>query len=279
MKDAAFLQRKFGIQHLKFVILSPVIQLSVVIITFNEERNIGRCLDAVKDIADDIVVVDSFSTDRTETICREKGARFVQHVFEGHIEQKNWAITQAKFPHVLSLDADEAPDDELKKAILAAKTNWTHDGYSMNRLTNYCGQWIRHCGWYPDVKLRLWNSRKGRWGGVNPHDKYELTEKGATEKHLPGNILHYSYYTVDEHYKQADKFAGIAAKAMFAKGKTISVPMIWVKTVAKFIRNYFIMLGFLDGGKGYTICRITARETYRKYNMLRDMHRQKSSAS
>lgn len=254
-----------------------MVQLSVVIITFNEERNIGRCLDAVKAFADDIVVVDSFSTDRTEAICLEKGARFIRHAFEGHIQQKNWAITQAKHPYVLSLDADEAPDEVLTRAILETKNNWTHDGYSMNRLTNYCGQWIRHCGWYPDTKLRLWDSRKGRWGGVNPHDKYELTAAGATEKKLPGNLLHYSYYTVEEHYRQADKFARIAAKAMFEQGKTIRPPMILVKTVAKFLRNYIFRLGFLDGANGWTICRITALETRQKYRLLREMNKNRPS--
>src|SRR6187551_311049 len=134
------------------------IQLSVVIITFNEERNIARCLDSVREIADDVVVVDSFSTDKTEAICREKGARFVQHKFEGHIEQKNYAVTQAKFPYILSLDADEAPDEKLIASIKKVKADWIADGYSMNRLTNYCGKWIHHCGWYPDVKLRLWDS-------------------------------------------------------------------------------------------------------------------------
>ena len=121
--------------------------LSVVIITFNEERNIGRCLDSVKDIADDVVVVDSFSTDRTKEICTEKGARFVTHEFPGHIEQKNWAITQAKYSFVLSLDADEALSDDLKQSIIAVKKEKLFDAYSMNRLTNYCGKWIHHCGW------------------------------------------------------------------------------------------------------------------------------------
>src|ERR1035437_3751774 len=132
-----------------------MIQLSVVIITYNEEYNIARCLESVKTIADDIVVIDSFSTDKTKEICESAGVRFVQHKFEGHIEQKNWAITQAKFPHILSLDADEALDGTLIKSILEVKNNWKYDGYYMNRLTNYCGKWIYHCGWYPDRKLRL----------------------------------------------------------------------------------------------------------------------------
>src|SRR5436190_10289340 len=126
--------------------------LSVVVITFNEERNIGRCLASVAAVADDIVVVDSFSTDRTEAIAREHGARFVQHAFEGHIEQKNWAVTQAAHPFILSLDADEAVDDRLLDSIRRGKDQ-NADGYTMNRLTNYCGTWIRHGGWYPDRKL------------------------------------------------------------------------------------------------------------------------------
>lgn len=251
--------------------MSEPVKLSVVIITFNEERNIGRCLDAVQDIADDIVVLDSFSTDRTQEICKAKGARFFQHTFDGHIEQKNRAITHALYPYVLSLDADEAPSETLKQSILAAKKNWQYDGYSMNRLTNYCGQWIKHCGWYPDTKLRLWDSRKGKWGGVNPHDKYELTDQSATTAHLVGDLLHYSYYTVEEHYRQADKFSTIAAKALFEKGKTSSLFLAAIKTGAKFIRNYIIKLGFLDGYYGFVICRISAGETWQKYTKLHQL--------
>ena len=247
------------------------IQLSVVIITFNEERNIARCLDAVHEIADDVIVLDSFSTDKTEAICKEKGVRFIQHQFDGHIEQKNRAITHAKYPHILSLDADEAPDQELIEAIKRVKADWTHDGYEMNRLTNYCGKWIRHCGWYPDTKLRLWDSRKGKWGGINPHDKYELNNTDSKILHLPGNILHYSYYTIEEHYKQADKFSSIAAKALFEKGKNSNSLHALLKSWAKFFRNYFLKSGFLDGKYGFVICKITAYETRLKYSKLSEM--------
>ena len=149
-------------------------KLSVVIITFNEERNIGRCIESVREVADEIVVVDSFSTDKTRAICEKHGVNFIEHAFDGHIQQKNFAITQAKFPHQLSLDADEALSEDLKTEILKIKNDWRYDSYRMNRLTNYCGKWIHHCGWYPDTKLRLYDSTKGVWGGVNPHDKFEL---------------------------------------------------------------------------------------------------------
>jgi len=158
-------------------------QLSVVIITYNEENNIGRCIDSILPIADDVVVIDSYSTDKTEEIVLTKSCRFIQHTFEGHIEQKNWAISQAKYKHILSLDADEALSPELQKEISSVKENWTKDGYYFNRLTNYCGKWIKHSGWYPDQKLRLWDSNKGSWGGTNPHDRYEL-QQGSSQNFL-----------------------------------------------------------------------------------------------
>jgi len=245
-------------------------QLSIVIITFNEERNIGRCLDTVQEIADDIVVVDSFSTDKTEDICRSKGARFVQNKFEGHIEQKNFAITQAKFPHILSLDADEALSEDLQDSILMVKSEWKCDGYYMNRLTNYCGKWIRHCGWYPDRKLRLWDSRKGKWGGINPHDKFELME-GVKISNLNGNLLHYSFYSIKDHIEQVNKFTDISSNALFVKGQKSGWRKIIFSPIAKFVRNYFFKLGFLDGYYGFIICIISAHATFLKYVKLRTL--------
>lgn len=250
-----------------------MVQLSVVIITYNEEKNIGRCVDSVIDIADDVVVVDSFSTDRTEEIVKAKGARFIQHKFEGHIEQKNWAITQAKYPYILSLDADEAPDEKLKQSILKVKRDWTHDGYTMNRLTNYCGQWIRHTGWYPDTKLRLFDSRKGAWAGHNPHDKYEMTAPGATVKHLNGDLLHYSYYSIEEHKAQQRKFADISAKAYYKAGIKPGFTKLYLSPLSRFFRNYILKLGFLDGMNGLRISLIETRATYEKYWKLKELYR------
>lgn len=247
-------------------------ELSVVIITRNEERNIGRCLDALAGVADDIVVVDSFSTDRTADICRAKGARFVQHPFGGHIEQKNYALAQAQYPHVLALDADEAPDEPLRQSILAAKSDWRHDAWTMNRRTNYCGRWIGHSGWYPDRKLRLFDRRLGHWGGVNPHDRVVM-QPGCSEGYLTGDLLHYSYYTVQEHYDRARRYADIAARAMYGQGRRGSWLQVVFSPVAKFIRNYLLRRGFLDGRAGWTICRIAALETYWKYRELLRLRR------
>ena len=246
-------------------------ELSVVIITYNEEANIGRCLKSVQAVADDVVVVDSFSTDKTKQIVATHGARFVEHAFEGHIEQKNWAITQAKYPWVLSLDADEALDETLTAAILRIKQDPQADGYSMNRLTNYCGQWIKHGGWYPDVKLRLWNSQKGAWGGENPHDKY-IMSPGSSTKHLKGNILHYSFYTEVEHDAQITAFTSIAAKALYAKGKRVGPLRPWIAGAAKFMRDFVLRAGFLDGKAGYTIARKSALAKFLKYALLRRLN-------
>lgn len=256
-----------------------MIPISAVIITFNEERNIARCLESLKDIVDDIVVVDSFSKDKTKEICESYGVRFVEHIFEGHIEQKNWAITQAKYPHILSLDADEALDETLKKTILEVKNNWQAEGYSMNRLTNYCGHWVHHCGWYPDTKLRLWDSRKGSWGGTNPHDKFELYDENSKIIHLKGDILHYSYYSLSDHYKQVEYFTTILAKAQYEKGKKAPLITLILSPVVKFIKDFFIKKGFLDGRIGFRICRISAFATYTKYKKLRTLIHTKGELS
>ncbi len=253
-------------------------KLSVVIITYNEERNIGRCLESVKDIADEIVIVDSFSTDGTEKICREFGARFIQHAFEGHIEQKNWAITQARYPHILSLDADELLSDRLKRSIRHAKENWDSDGYYFNRLTNYCGKWIRHSSWYPSRKLRLWDSRKGQWGGMNPHDHFIL-EKGASRKFLKGDLLHFSYYSIYQHIEQINRFSDIAAKSYFSAGKKASWFNIIFHPVWRMFRDYIIKFGILDGFFGLVISLNSSHETFLKYSKLRKLHRDAARAA
>jgi len=244
------------------------VKVSAVIITFNEERNIGRCLDSLQGVADEIIVVDSFSKDATQNIALSKGATFIEHAFPGHIEQKNYAISKAKYPHILSLDADEALDDHLREAIKNLKENWQYDGYYLNRLTNYCGKWIRHGLWYPDRKLRLWDSRKGTWGGQNPHDTFIL-EPGTKTAQLPGHLLHYSIYTFEEHLKQIKKFTDISSAAAYKNGKRSSLLKIIVSPSLKFVRAYIFKLGFLDGKEGWMIARWSAYATYLKYTKLK----------
>ncbi len=247
-------------------------RISVVIITLNEEKNIERCIKSAQEIADEIVVVDSFSTDRTEEICEQYHVKFVKHKFEGYIEQKNWAVTQASNTHILSLDADEALSDELRNSIKEVKDNWNYDGYYFNRLTEYCGKQIRHCGWYPDRKLRLWDSRKGSWQGENPHDKFEL-QHGASKNILHGDLLHYSFYTIDQHLDQINKFSTIKANGLFKKGRKNNYLIMTLNPFFKFFKSYILKLGFLDGYYGYVICRNSAYSTFLKYAKLRMLYK------
>lgn len=250
------------------------VNLSVVIITFNEEKNINRCIDSVKEVADEIVIVDSFSSDRTKEICLEKGVSFFEQKFLGHIEQKNFAITKCTNNIVLSLDADEALDKDAILEISKIKENWDADGYLLNRLTSYCGKWIKHCGWYPDKKLRIWDTTKGSWGGVNPHDRYILQE-GSSTKSLNGKILHYSFHSISQHLQQINFFTDISSQAAYEKGQRASYFDLLIKPVVKFYRDYLLHLGFLDGYYGFVICVNSAHAKFLKYTKLRELQKQK----
>lgn len=243
-------------------------EISVVIVTLNEELGIERCLLSVKEIAGETVVVDSFSTDRTEEICIRYGARFSRHPFEGYVEQKSYAITQASNEYILLIDADEALSDELRASILAVKKNWTHDGYNFNRLNSYCGRWIRHSGWYPDRKIRLFDRRKATVKGKNPHDEIVMAN-GSTMKFLNGDLLHYTYHTVEDHIHQINRFTEIQARDNFEKGTKVGYLSIFFSPAYKFIRHYFFRLGFLDGYYGFLICRNSAYSTFLKHAKLK----------
>lgn len=244
-------------------------KLSAVIITLNEERNLARCLTSLQGLADEIIVVDSFSSDQTEEIALRFGAKFILNKFEGHIQQKNFALLQARGEWILSLDADEALDNCLRESIKGVLNRQDQkSGYTMNRLTNYCGKWIRHCGWYPDTKLRLIRNGTAEWRGVNPHDKLELMDS-LISGHLQGDILHYSYYSKEDHYKQIEYFGGIAANEMFARNKKVSLAFSTIKMTAQFFKSYILRLGFLDGVAGWNVSIRSAFATYRKYAMLR----------
>lgn len=231
----------------------------------------------MKDIADEIVVVDSFSTDATKTICLAYGVCFIQHAFEGYIEQKNFALAQAVNQHVLSLDADEAIDDTLKQNILAEKQNgFPHNNYQMNRSNYFCGRWIRHGSWYPDKKVRLINTQNARWGGINPHDKI-LLPPGVTAKWLAGDILHYTYYTLEELVAQTNRFTTIQAQAMFIAGRKAGYIKLCLSPLVAFITGFFIKGGFLDGYDGFIIARSVAYSTMLKYAKL--MHLWRNAAN
>ncbi|MBL0105555.1 MAG: glycosyltransferase family 2 protein [Bacteroidetes bacterium] len=244
-----------------------MVKLSVVIITYNEERNLGRCLASIKDIADEILIVDSGSTDRTQEIGRNFGARIIERPFDGYYQQKNFANDQASNEHILSLDADEELSPELKASMIEVLNNWTKDGYSFNRLTSFCGAWIHYCGWYPDRKIRLFKKGRAEWSHQNPHEKLELKDPKSHAK-LSGDLLHYSFYSVEEYRKQQEKYATMWAKNAYANGRRANAFQLWYKPVFKFFRDYILLAGFLDGVNGLIICRLAAGASYLKYRTL-----------
>ncbi len=252
-----------------------MIAISVAIITFNEEKNIARCLDSLKGIADEIVVVDSLSTDKTKAICVQYGVKWIEQAFLGYVEQKNFALSHTTHHWVLSLDADEALSEKLQQEILQLKkTAPTADAYEMPRLTNYIGQWIRHTDWYPDYKTRLFNKQKVSWGGKNNHGTiHELIvfDKDTLLKKLQGNILHYSYYSTQQHLAQINKFTDIMAKEAVARHKKVPLYKLFVNPLWKFIYSYFLRLGILDGYKGFLVCAISAFATFVKYVKIREL--------
>jgi glycosyltransferase involved in cell wall biosynthesis len=244
-------------------------KISVTIITYNEAKNIARCLQSVHDIADEVIVVDSYSTDQTVSIAQSLGAKVFSHAFLGHIEQKNLAISHAQFDYILSLDADEALDTTLIEEIKGIKKS-AHPAmaYIGNRYNNYCGQWINHGAWKSDKKVRFFHKQIGKWGGINPHDKIVLAESVQPET-LRGQILHWSYYSIAEHKGRIEKYAHIAAKAYQLQGKTSSWVKIIMSPAFRFFRDYFFKLGFLDGKHGFIIAMLTAKEVYLKYKLLK----------
>lgn len=250
------------------------IRISAVIITHNEEMNIERCLRSLLDVADEILVIDSYSEDNTEKICKYYDVRFEQHPFEGHVEQKNYAMSLASYDYILSLDGDEALSDELRKSILLVKENWQSDAYSFNRLNNYGGSWIKHCGWYPDRKIRLWDRRKGKWGGYNPHDKV-IMEKEVRKSFLNGDLLHYSFNSMAEHVAQLNYFSDITARGYYMEGRRAGFFHVVVNPLFTFFRSFILQRGFLDGFNGFVICTLMAYGNFLKYAKLRMLRKKK----
>ncbi len=246
-------------------------KLSAVIITLNEERNIERCLKSLQDLVDDIVVVDSFSTDATQQICEKYKAKFVQCKWLGYSDTKNFANSLAKNDWILSLDADEALSDELKQSITDALLQKEMKPYRINRMINYCGTWIKHGAWYPDYKLRIFHRDKCKWVGYI-HETIAGIDNDYREV-LEGDCYHYSYYTVEEHLKQTEKFARMRAEEMFHENKKASILKMIFAPRFRFFRDYFLKKGFLDGKAGYRIARISAKAVYLKYYYLRDFYK------
>ena len=241
-------------------------KITATIITLNEERNIARAIESLR-CCDEILILDSYSTDQTVAIAVSRGAIVKQETFKGFIQKKNKAVELASHHFVLSLDADEVLDPVLSRSIQQAKENYTHLAYRMNRCSNYCGKFIRHGSWYPDVKIRLFDRRIAHWGGTNPHDKVVLQENIQVE-HLKGDILHYSYHTVSEHVIQNNKLSTLAAESLFSNGKKTNLLNIIFRPWWAFLVSYIFRAGFLDGLFGFVIAIQIAHMTFLKHLKL-----------
>ncbi len=243
--------------------------ISAVIITKNEEKNIERCLLSLKSVVDEIIVVDSFSTDQTEQICKRYQVLFIKRAFTDYASSKNFGNSYAQYPYILSLDADEALSDELRSNILEEKKDFKHIGYFFNRKTNYCGQWVNYCGWYPDPKLRLWQKTKGEWEG-KIHEKVVLQDHNIGQ--LKGDILHYSYTSIQQHQQKLNHYTDLMAKDLFDKDKKATFVKLYLSPIFKFFRQFILQGGFLDGYYGFIICKMSYQYTRQKYLKLKGLY-------
>lgn len=241
--------------------------ISAVIITRNEARNIGRCITSLQGLVDEVVVVDSESTDETRSIALGLGARVIVRAWTDYSDQKNFANAQARNDYVLSMDADEALSPELMDSLKHAQRAGLVGAYRFNRLTNYCGTWVRHGGWYPDVKVRLFPKAAARWEGEHVHEELKL-RSGLPITHLKGDLLHWSYHSLDDHRERIERYSTLHARKMMADGRTAGPVKRWLSPVAKFVQGYLMQGGFLDGAAGFHIARLSARAVHLKYAKL-----------
>lgn len=243
-------------------------KISAVLISYNEEKNIA---DAVKSVywADEILVVDSESSDRTREIAGGLGARVITRSWPGFAAQKQFAVDSAENDWILSLDADERISRELREEILNLKnSNNVADGYRIPRLSFYMGRPIRHGGWYPDRQLRLFNRTKGRWKDLRIHESVQTTESSAV-RDLKHDILHYSVENASHHHRMiGERYAPLAAEQMFLEKRKTSPLRIATAGPIAFIRAYFLKLGFLDGLPGFAIAAFAAHHAFLKNLIL-----------
>jgi glycosyltransferase involved in cell wall biosynthesis len=246
------------------------VKISVCIITFNEEKNIAEAINSVL-WADEILVVDSNSTDKTREIAENLGAKVILQEWLGFSKQKQFAADQANFDWIFSLDADERVSEKLKTEILQIKSlpeNKLTGGYKLPRLTFYMNRAIRHGGWYPDWQLRFFNRAKGKWKDVLIHESVEMQNNARVEK-LTGDLLHYSVENAAYHHRLiGERYAPLAAEQMFERGRKTSPLKIAAAGFSAFFQTYFLKAGLLDGFPGFCIARFAAHHAFLKHLLL-----------
>ena len=243
-------------------------KITATIITLNEERNIVRAIESLR-CCDEILILDSDSTDRTVELAQNLGARVIESGWRGYSGQKNWAAEQATYDWILSLDADEALSEALEAEIWSLKKRGPDcDAYTMPRLARYLGRWILHSGWYPDRKVRLYHRAKARWCGDVVHESVHADGRVG---HLEANILHFTCDSLSEHVKSLDRYTTLAAQDLVARQARIGLWRLIFDPPWTFIKTYFLQRGFLDGLEGVIIAYMAAFYTFLKYSKTRNM--------
>lgn len=245
--------------------------LSAVIITKNEAAHIRSCIRSLKGVADEVVVVDSGSSDPTVAICRKLGARVFHHPWAGYSGQKNWAQGKARHPIIFSIDADERLGDELRASISLLKKNYDGRPYEVNRLTGWCGHWVRHCGWHPDWKTRIFDRRLARWeGGIHERLVFEtLVAPGR----LGGLLYHDSYGSVTDHIQQLNSFTSLMAQEAHRQGNRGGLFPLLSRPLRLFFTQYLQRRGFLDGYTGFAVTAISAFGEFLKQAKIIELER------
>jgi glycosyltransferase involved in cell wall biosynthesis len=243
-------------------------KITATIITLNEERNIARAIESLR-CCDEILILDSGSTDRTLQLAENLGARVFEAGWRGYSGQKNWAAEQAANDWILSLDADEALSEALEAEIWNLKKSGpSFDGYTMPRLARYLGRWILHSGWYPDRKIRLYDRRKGRWVGDFVHESVHVDGRLGQ---LESNILHFTCESLSEHVKTMERYTTLAAQEIAARKIQVPLWRVLVDPQWTFLKSFVLQRGFLDGREGVTIAYMAAFYTFLKYSKARNM--------
>jgi len=243
-------------------------KITATIITFNEERNIARAIESLR-CCDEILIVDSGSTDRTTELAEKLGASVIEANWRGYAGQKNWAAEQASYDWVLSLDADETLSEALEAEIWNLKKSGPRcDGYTMPRLARYMGRWILHSGWYPDRKLRLYDRRQAKWVGDFVHESVAVSGRVG---HLQSNLLHFTCESLSEHIKTMERYTTLAAQELASRRIKVPLHRVLFSPAWAFVKSYFVNRGFLDGPEGLTISYMAAFYTFLKFTKARNM--------
>jgi len=239
--------------------------ISAVLITYNEETDLPRALASMAGVADEFVIVDSGSTDRTCEIARQAGARVVQRAFDHYDTQKNFAASQATYDWVLALDADEALSPELRDSLLTWKQQEPQEiAYQVATLSNYLGGWIKHSGWYPEYRIRFYRRDRAKWVGAI----HESVRADGPVGKLEGDLLHYTMAAIAEHYAKMGGYTNRAAEDLYARGRRNWRGGMLVAAPWTLVQRFFLQLGFLDGYRGAVIAWTSARYVWLKYRKL-----------